>query len=162
MPVPKVLKKGDKIGKAWVWLGTKVYLAVNDAGLPMALDIAPANIGEVMACRKVVRALPKGAWLSGDKAYDTPGFRLWLKSLGLRPSIPYKCKRWNDKGTLRFLPGQAPDNPLIYKQRYKVERAFAWFTKFKRLNIRYERLAHLYKAFWHLGALLILFDNLTG
>lgn len=43
----------------------------------------------------------------------------------------------------------------IYKERYKVERSFAWEDTYRRLNIRYDRLAETHEGFKFLAYSLI-------
>lgn len=43
------------------------------------------------------------------------------------------------------------------KHRWVVERTFAWINKTRRLTIRYERHADLYRAFLVLAAAIICF-----
>jgi transposase len=160
MPAHGQPKKGEQIGRAWNSNATKVYLVVNENGLPWAIDIAPANKGEVIACKGVVQQVPKGSWLTGDTAYDAAWFRKWLASRGVRTSIRFKA--YYHGGIKGLMPSRPAENPAVNRQRWHVERAFAWFMGFKRLNIRYERRAMLYKAFWHLAASMILFNALPG
>jgi transposase len=159
MPAPKPPKKGDAIGRAWSKRATKVYLLVNEQGLPVALGLAAANIGEVKACVPVARQVPSQSVLSADRVYDVPRFRQWLRHRKIYPLIRGK-KIWMSNQQAYRLPKPLP-SALLYRERYKVERAFAWFEKFKRLNIRYERLAYLYQALWHLAAAVMLCDAFT-
>ena len=41
--------------------------------------------------------------------------------------------------------------------RWKVERTLAWFARFRRIVVRYERRADIFEAFHHLAAALITF-----
>lgn len=126
----------------------------------MALEVFPGNRGDVKTAVPVLKAIAKGSYLTGDKAYDVPWFRIRLMYLGIQPSIPYRAC-WHEH--LKVLkPGRPAENPLVCRERYKVERAFSWFCHFKRLNIRYEHLAILYKAFWQLASIQILLRRLFG
>ncbi len=42
-----------------------------------------------------------------------------------------------------------------YRQRYKVERSFAWLGNFRRLLIRWDRLLSVYRSFFVCGLLLL-------
>jgi transposase len=137
-------------------------LLVNQTGLPWSLTLAAASRGEVLACRPLLKSIPKrkNICLTGDRAYDVPWFRKWLIQQGIEPCIRYK-RIWHP-GLNQMIPPPSIENPLTYRQRYLVERTFAWFEKFKRLNLRYERLAHLFKSFWQLGAACIIWQTLSG
>ena len=41
------------------------------------------------------------------------------------------------------------------RHRWVVERTLAWFARFRRLAVRYERRADIFEAFHHLAAVLI-------
>ena len=42
-----------------------------------------------------------------------------------------------------------------YRQRYKVERSFAWLGNFRRLLIRWEHRSSVYQGFFTVAVLLI-------
>jgi IS5 family transposase len=77
--------------------------------------------------------------IATDKGYDAKDLRRRLRSRGIRPQIPKR--RWKTK--------QSRGRPI--KQdvlRYQVERTFAWFQrKYRRLVVRWERLAACFNAF---------------
>lgn len=133
---------------------------VNEHGQPWAVDIRAANRGEVKVCLSVACKVPKKCWLTADMAYDAPWFRKWLLNRGVWPSIRFKAF-WHG-GRHEKLPGRPAENPAVNGQRYVVERSFSWFETFKRLNIRYERHDYLYKAFWELASVCLLWRALTG
>jgi len=87
--------------------------------------------------------IPKRKALTADRGYDSQAFREKLRQLDIRPLIP---RRQCQKQVKHRIP-----SPITYRQRWKVERCFAWLEKFKRLITRYERHSRLYKAFWQLG-----------
>jgi transposase len=111
----------------------------------------------VIIAKKLLNTIAKGKELTGDKAYDVPWFRIRLMYLGIQPNIPYRATWYEHLKLLK--PGKPSENPLSYKSRWKIERTFAWFSNFKRLNIRYERLSSLYRAFWNLAASVILLQR---
>ena len=110
-----------------------------------------------MALGKTLRSIPRGSQLSADKAYDIPWFRIRLMCLGIEANIQYRAIWYQHLKERK--PEKPPTNPLVYYQRYRIERTFAWFTKFKRLNIRYERLPQLYKDFWFLASAILIIDR---
>lgn len=46
------------------------------------------------------------------------------------------------------------------RHRWVVERTLAWFGRFRRLTVRYERHAPIHEAFLRLGAALICWNFL--
>ena len=47
-----------------------------------------------------------------------------------------------------------------YKKRWRVERTFAWLDNFRRLVVRWERLAMMYEAFCILACIIICLREL--
>jgi hypothetical protein len=77
--------------------------------------------------------------LAMDKGYEAQDLRRRLRRRGIRPQIPKRV--WKSR-TPRGRPIQE-DVP-----RYQAERTFAWFQrKYRRLVVRWERLATCFNAF---------------
>jgi transposase len=87
--------------------------------------------------------------LIGDRAYDSDPLDAALKAQGVEMIAPHrkgrKKRKTQDGRKLRW-----------YKKRWKVERLFAWLGNFRRLVVRYERLAQNYLNFVQLGCMMIL------
>jgi IS5 family transposase len=77
--------------------------------------------------------------LAADKGYDAKDLRRRLRARGIRPQIPKRVwKRRKRRG--RPIKQEVP--------RYQAERTFAWFQrKYRRLVVRWERLAACFNAF---------------
>ena len=77
----------------------------------------------------------QGSYFNGDKAFDTRGYRKTCFNYGLIPNTAENKRNRKSikRGRKRLF------NKVIYKQRYIIERTFAWIDKFKRLLIRLER-----------------------
>jgi IS5 family transposase len=77
--------------------------------------------------------------LAADKGYDAKDLRRCLRQRGIRPQIP---KRVWKRRKLRGRPIKK-DVP-----RFQAERTFAWVQrKYRRLVVRWERLAACFNAF---------------
>ena len=63
--------------------------------------------------------------------------------MGLRRRLPRISRRGVESGE------------RLGRHRWVVERTLAWFARFRRLAIRYERRADIFAAFHHLAAGLI-------
>lgn len=145
-------KRGRCVGKTKRGKGTKILAVADGNGLPLAIGIGSASPHEV----KLVEAVLDDSILDelpdcvvGDKAYDSDKLdeRLW-KERGLRLIAPHRAgrkQRTQDGRELRR-----------HRRRWKIERLFAWLQNFRRLTTRYERKAHNFLAFLHLGCALIL------
>ena len=78
--------------------------------------------------------------LIGDKAYDSDPWHASLSDRGIDRVAPYKKNRKR--------PATQDGRRLRrYKQRFKVERCFAWLEDFRRLVVRWEYHAANYLGF---------------
>ena len=84
--------------------------------------------------------------LRADKAYDIDDLRAWLRERGITPKIA----RRGIESTER-----------LGRHRWKIERTIAWLTGYRRLTIRYERIARHYTAFATLAAIITCYKKLT-
>lgn len=78
--------------------------------------------------------------LLADRGYDFDKFRRELWKRGVKPVI---ARRGQEHGS------------GLGKQRWVVERTFAWLHNLRRLRTRYERSAELHLAFMLLGCAVV-------
>jgi transposase len=78
--------------------------------------------------------------LLADRGYDHDKYRRQLRSRGIKPLI---ARRQSEHGS------------GLGKQRWVVERGFAWLHNFRRLRTRYERHGELHLAFLELGCAVV-------
>ncbi len=133
-------------------------------GVPLAALVASAQEAEVKLAqpllerlrvpRKRGRPRRRPRSLVADKGYDSKAFRNRLRKRGIRPCIPHRRSK-------RPRPGRKPDLSG-YRQRWLVERTFAWLGNFRRLVVRWERHAHTYLAFLFIACLLISLNTILG
>jgi transposase len=86
--------------------------------------------------------------LYADAAYDTEHIRKGLESIGIEPNIPVNPRNGRK--------ARAYSIKLYRKIRSAVERFFGWLKSFRRITIRYERLASTYKALVTIIASIII------
>src|SRR5215216_2624897 len=94
--------------------------------------------------------------LVADKAYDSKRFRQWLRSKGIKPTIP-PYERRARKRPRRGRPVKAGPG---YAERWRVERTFAWLGNYRRLLVRHERHLSTFRAFFTIGFVLVLLRHL--
>lgn len=82
-----------------------------------------------------------------DKGYDYPRCRSALKE---RRIVDRIARRGVDS------------SKHLGRYRWVVERAFAWLKAFKRLQIRYERLASVHRSFLIIGCILICWRTIES
>jgi len=157
---------GDDVGYGRKGKGVTQHLLVDGEGMPMPMSIITTSAGgderaqviNLLAEVQVFgpyRIKPKSCpkQLQGDKGYDSQKLRVSLRSKGIQPLIPRRVWPGNKQK-----PGRKPP-PL--KDRFKVERCFAWIQrKFRRLCIRWERRRRFWDGFIELGTVLIWMERL--
>jgi transposase len=90
--------------------------------------------------------------LYAGSAYDSARIRAYLRRRGIRANIPsnIRSRRKPKRGRPRRF-----DEEGYRRVRSSVERFFAWLKSFKRITIRYERLATTFLALVHIACILI-------
>jgi IS5 family transposase len=133
--------------------GSKRHVLVDAGGIPLALELTSANVHDSSMLEPVLDAVPpvrqchgrprrRPAKLHGDKGYDYPRCRRGCRKRGIVPRI---ARRGVESGE------------RLGRHRWVVERTLAWFARFRRLTVRYERRADILEAFHHLAAAVICF-----
>jgi len=125
-------------------LGTKRSLLTDGRGLPLGLAIAGANVidfkllEQTLEATAVPRPAPTAAQpqhLCLDKGYDYDGPRQIAYDYGLTAHIRH---RGEDRSATPAQPGKL--------RRWVVERAHSWMNRYRRILVRWEKLALTYKA----------------
>lgn len=138
-------------------------LVVDGNGLPIGFCLASANRHELKLAVPALETVrvPRRAGgrprqrpkeLVADKAYDSKSFRDWLRSRKVKPTIP-SYERRERKRPKRGRPMKVASG---YKERWKVERTFAWLGNFRRLLVRHERYLSTFRAFLLIAIILVL------
>jgi transposase len=90
--------------------------------------------------------------LIGDKAYDCDGLDRDLKQQGIELIAPHKQNRQRAKT-------QDGRKLRRYRNRWKIERLFAWLQNYRRILYRHDYYPENFLGFLHLGCLLIYLKN---
>lgn len=153
---------GEKVGLAKKGKGTKWMLVIDGNGLPLGFHLDSASRAEVRLAQQTLDTIkvarPHGRpkqrpkQLVADRGYDSGGFRHLLRRRGIRTCILPKRRPTNWKAK-RGRPVVARED--AYRQRYKVERSFAWLSNFRRLLIRWEYLFNVYRSWFTVAVLLL-------
>jgi IS5 family transposase len=130
--------------------GILIHSLTDAAGMPLSTGTTPANGDEraqviplldTLHVRTGKQGRPRKRLkvLAADKGYDAKDLRQRLRRRGIRPQIPkrvWTTRRPRGRPIKRAVP------------RYQAERTFAWFQrKYRRLVVRWERLAVCFNAF---------------
>jgi len=124
--------------------GVKIHVAVDKYGIPLAIDVSPANRHDTKGIVPVLRTLArdgfKGAAL-GDLGYRGERLAKTGETLGISVEA---IARGRDG---RFVPAGIC---------WVVERSFAWLSRYRRLNIIFERSKEHLIAFIAIAFISIL------
>jgi transposase len=119
--------------------GSKMHVITDAQGVPLASLMTPANVNGVTELIPLVDAVPPMAGsvgrprrrpqrVQGDRAYQSAAAEKELRRRKITPVIAHrKTEHGSHLGKLRWL----------------IERTLSWLKQFRRLRIRYERLAEL-------------------
>ena len=139
-------------------------VVVDGQGVPLGSQLVSASPGEVTLAESTLaqisvprsgcgRPLQRPLRVIADRAYDSDPLRKRLLDRGILLISPHRSGRrkpsLNDGRTLRR-----------YRNRWKIERTFAWLGNFRRLLVRYDHHISSYRAFFHLACLIITLRHL--
>ena len=127
-------------------------------GIPLAVILTGANRNDVTQLHPLVGAIPpiagkRGRPLSkprivqGDRGYDHDKYRRPLHTAGIVTEIARRGE---------------PHGSGLGKTRWVVERTISWLHNFRRLRIRFERLAFIHEAFMKIACCIICWRKLQN
>jgi len=136
---------------------TKRHLVADARGTPLDSCLSGANRHDSAMMAEALDAIPplrngrrgrprrRSDKLHADQAYDAGPRRRECRARGIVPRIA-RCG--------------IDSSEKLGRHRWVVERTHAWFNRFRRLSIRYERRADISKAFTSLAASLITLNQI--
>ena len=154
---------GEGVAHGGKGKGVLIHSLTDAAGMPLANRTTPANGNEraqvlplLDAVRlrtgKQGRPRKRPKVLAADKGYDAKALRLQVRQRGIRAQIPKRV--WKSKK-----PRGRPIKMDV--PRFQAERTFAWFQKkYRRLVVRWERLAAGFNAFLAIAMIHIWIQRL--
>jgi transposase len=107
--------------------------------------LSAGQISDYIGAAAMLSSLPKARVLLADRGYDADWFRWALSDRGIVPCIPAR------KG--RTLP--ISHDPILYRQRHRLENAFARLKDWRRIATRYDRCADLFLSACALAAVVL-------
>lgn len=111
---------------------------------------------------KIGLSIPKDVPITADPGFDSTGNKKLIREKGLTPIIKPNLRRLKDKKKIMKKLDEFRKIKHIYKERYKIERCFAWKDKYRRLVIRYERLKSTAMGFRYLAYAMVNFRSVFG
>ena len=144
--------------------GSKIHACVTSNALPLSIDVGRANEHD---SRKLIplmgdisietggrpRSRPKEVY--ADTAYDNFIVREYLRRKCIKPQIPKRSRKRRRGRPPSF------DEASYKKHRSSVERFFSMLKGgFRRLAVRYERLASTFQSLIQIACFIILWRDL--
>jgi len=161
-------KGGESVGVGYKGKGSTVVVVCDAQGLPLGLTLGSAAenerqqgqraVDDVRVPRRRGRPRKRPERLIADKGFSSAAFRAFLRARHIVSVIPAYRRGSAPKGAkpVKVRPKlRLPRiDPLLYAQRWPVERTFAWMDNFRRLIVRHERSLARYRAFCILAFIL--------
>ena len=110
---------------------TKIHLAVDAYGLPVAFEVTSGTVHDSQMALSLMAQVEDAQLVIADKGYDSQPIRDHIESTGRVSVIP---RRKNSK------TGNAGLDKYMYKLRHLVENMFARLKQFRAIATRYDKL----------------------
>lgn len=149
---------GDKIGTTKWGKGSKIMVIVNHESKPLAAIVTSANPHELRLLDETLRDLPDilaPKILVGDRAYDSDSHDKKAYEKGIQLVAPHKKNRKKQRTQ------DAKELEIFYKERWRVERFFAWTKYARRLLNRFEKKSFIFQNFLDLFSVLTFLKGLS-
>lgn len=125
------------IGPSRAGRTTKIHLAVDAYGLPIAFEITGGQINDCSIGPALIGATPRADIIIADKGYDSDRVRAAIKTRSSQPVIPRR--RHSRRPNPDFDSG-------LYRYRHLVENAFERLKQYRALACRFDKLKAHYEA----------------
>ena len=127
----------EAIGKSVAGNTTKIHMATDAYGLPIAFEITSGEVHDSKLAPEFFAKLPNADYMIADKGYDSEEVRNVVRAKSSTPVIPRKS---NSK------IGNDDIDWDLYKYRHLVENVFARLKHFRAVATRYDKLKRNYAS----------------
>lgn len=104
----------------------------------------------------------KNSYLTLDSGFDSAENRIEIEKAEMNPAIKPNLRGLKNQEKINQRLDEFKIIESVYKERYKIEKCFAWEDKYRKLVIRYERLQCIFMGFRYLAYSMINFRSLFG
>jgi len=126
---------------------TKIHAAVDALGNPIALLLTTGNTADITVARELLSQIDfRGATILADRAYGKWEFREYIANHDAEFCIPPKA---NDTDPWYV-------DWWLYKERHLVEKFFLKLKEYRRVAMRFDKLASRFLSFVYLASIRIL------
>lgn len=158
---------GQEIGRSRGGPSTKIHAVVDALGNPIKIALTPGQTHEMKLAYELLGDITN-AYVAGDRAHERrPGGRAavcggppgWSSIDGIDASALVDLLRQN--GCTVVIPSNPTRAGLrdydrqLYRERCLVEHFFQRIKRFRRIAMRFDKLARNFLAFLHLAAALV-------
>ncbi|MGW4101630.1 IS5 family transposase [Streptomyces sp. NPDC004976] len=155
------------LGRSRGGLTTKIHLACDGRGRPLAILLTPGQRHDSICARPLLERIhvPRTGvgrprcrpdQVIADKAYSSRGFRAYLRKRGIAHTIPEKTDQRRHRHNRGRHGGRPPAfDRHLYRRRNVVERCFNRLKGFRGIATRYEKTATSYEAAVNLASFLL-------
>jgi transposase len=123
---------------------TKIHVLVDGLGYPVRLELTPGQAHDVTQALCMFEQVSNANVLA-DRAYDSRAVVEHLEARGCQVVIPSRRRSTHPRTIDRHL----------YKERFLVENFFQKIKRFRRIAMRFEKLAAHYLAMVILASILV-------
>ncbi|MFD0312976.1 IS5 family transposase [Streptomyces flavalbus] len=155
------------LGRSRGGLTTKVHLACDGKGRPLAILVTPGQRHDSVCARPLLERIrvPRTGLgrprcrpdqVIADKAYSSRSFRAYLRKRGIAHTIPEKTDQRRHRLRRGCQGGRPPGfDRETYRRRNVIERCFNRLKGFRGIATRYDKTATSYEAAVTLASLLL-------
>ena len=129
--------ENQAIGKSVGGNTTKIHMAVDACGFPIAFNLTGGEVHDSKAAPALIESLPVSDYTIADKGYDSEEIRDLIRSKGSIPLIPRKKNSKTGNGDMDW---------CLYQYRHLVENVFARLKHFRSIATRYDKLKRNYAS----------------
>ena len=130
-------KEEQAIGKSVAGNTTKIHMAVDACGFPIAFQLTGGEVHDAKVAPEFIKNLPVADYTIADRGYDSEEIREQIKQ---KSSIPVLPRKKNSK------IGNGDIDWGLYKYRHLVENIFARLKQFRSIATRYDKLKRNYAS----------------
>ena len=152
---PWPLKPSDRTLPTGEKNGSKRHILVDGRGVPLSIVVTGANRHDVSQLENVLDAVvverpETRQTLLADKGYHGKPAEEAIREREYVPRVIPRGKEIQEKRK----------NPKKKHRRWVVEVSHSWFNRFRKLLVRFEKLALSYEALLHFAAAIIAFRKI--
>ena len=130
-------EESEAIGKSRAGNTTKIHMAVDAFGLPIAFEITGGEVHDCKIAPEFIERIPFAEFTVADKGYDSEKVRNQIQQKNSVPVIPRKRNSTIGNDDMDW---------CLYKYRHLVENVFARLKHFRAIATRYDKLKRNYTS----------------